>query len=75
MNLNLINSLFQGKFFQSGRYINHKIVNIISVNDETKTVVVVLQRYTIGRGATVRTNPNNLLTLELPYSEIHKVNR
>jgi hypothetical protein len=75
MNLTLIKAMFCGNFFNAdSKYKNHKLVNIISINDETKMAHVVLQRYSIG-SATVSTNGKNLINVEIPYSEFKKVNR
>jgi len=75
MNLSLVNAMFAGNFFNADSdYVNHKLVNVISINDETKMAHVVLQRYTISN-ATVSTNGKNLLNVEIPYSEFKKVNR
>ena len=75
MNLSLVKAMFCGNFFNAdSKYMNHKIVNIISINDETKMAHVVLQRYSIGN-ATVSTNGKNLLNVEIPYAEFKKVNR
>ena len=75
MNLSLINAMFSGNFFTpDSKYVNHKLVNVISINEETKMAHVVLQRYSISN-ATVSTNGKNLLNVEIPYSEFKKVNR
>lgn len=75
MNLSLVNAMFAGNFFtHDSKYKNHKLVNVISINDETKMAHVVLQRYSISN-ATVSTNGKNLLNVEIPYSEFKKVNR
>ena len=76
MNLSLINAMFAGNFFTpDSKYKNHKLVNVISINDETKMAHVVLQRYFIGAGASVSTNGKNLINVEIPYDEFKKVNR
>ena len=75
MNLSLINAMFAGNFFTpDSKYVNHKLVNVVSINEETKMAHVVLQRYSISN-ATVSTNGKNLLNVEIPYSEFKKVNR
>ena len=73
MSLSLANELAKDKFFlPPSKYINHKVVEIISLNDETEIMSVTLQRYGISR----RANPvkGNLITLELPYSEFKNLN-
>jgi hypothetical protein len=76
MNLSLINAMFAGNFFNVySKYKNHKLVNVISVNEETKMALVVLQRYYIGAGASVSTNGKSLINVEIPYDEFKKVNR
>lgn len=76
MNLSLVKAMFCGNFFNAdSKYVNHKLVNVISIDDEKKTALVVLQRYSIGAGATVSTNGKNLITVEIPHSEFKKVNR
>ena len=76
MNLSLVNAMFAGNFFNAdSEYMNHKLVNVISINDETKMAHVVLQRYVIGQGATVSTNGKQLINVEIPYDEFKKVNR
>ena len=76
MNLTLIKAMFCGNFFNAdSKYVNHKLVNIISINDETKMAHVVLQRYVIGQGATVSTNGKQLINVEIPFDEFKKVNR
>lgn len=75
MSISLLNAMFSGNFFNAdSKYMNHKLVNIISINDETKMAHVVLQRYSISN-ASVSTNGKNLLNVEIPYSEFKKVNR
>jgi hypothetical protein len=74
MTLSLLNGVFIGKFFNGdSAYVNHKIVNVIAIDDDRRMAHVVLQRYTIGAGANVYTNGNSLLNVELPYSEFEKV--
>lgn len=75
MNLSLINAMFAGNFFNhDSEYVNHKLVNVISVNEETKMAHVVLQRYSISNNS-VSTNGKNLINVEIPYDEFKKVNR
>ena len=75
MNLSLVKAMFCGNFFNAdSKYMNHKLVNVISIDDEKKTALVVLQRYSISN-ATVSTNGKNLITVEIPHSEFKKVNR
>lgn len=75
MSISLAKALFVGNFFNAdSKYMNHKIVNIISINDETKMVHTVLQRYSISN-ASVSTSGKNLINVEIPYSEFKKVNR
>jgi hypothetical protein len=74
MTQSLLNGFFIGKFFTGdSAYVNHKIVNIIAIDDDAQMAHVVLQRYTIGKGASVSTNGNQLFNYELPYSEFEKV--
>jgi len=76
MTLELIKSLWVGKFFSpDSKYVNHKIVNIISINDETRTAEVVLQRYLIGNGGSVSTNGKKIFSGVISYDELKKVNR
>ena len=75
MTLELINSLYVGKFFSPDSiFVNHKIVNIISIDDESRTAHVVLQRYVIGKGASVSTNSKQLFNGVISYDELKKVN-
>jgi len=46
-NLSLAKKLFEGRFFSNNKLSNHKLVNIISINDEELTCDVVLQAYNI----------------------------
>lgn len=76
MNLSLVNAMFSGNFFNAdSKYMNHKLVNVISINDETKMAHVVLQRYFIGANASVSTNGKQLINVEIPFDEFKKVNR
>jgi hypothetical protein len=75
MSLEIIKSLYVGKFFSPDSvFVNHKIVNIISIDDESRTANVVLQRYVIGKGASVSTNSKQLLNGIISYDELKKVN-
>jgi len=68
MSISLANQIAKDKFFQPpSKFYNHKVVEILSLNDETEIASVTLQRYGISRKA----NPvkGNLITIELPYSE------
>ena len=76
MSLSLLNAMFSGNFFNTdSQYVNHKLVNIISIDDEQKVAHVVLQRYLIGGGATVSTNGKQIFNVEIPYAEFGKVIR
>ena len=73
MSLSLANKLAQDKFFlPPSKYINHKVVEILSLNDETETMSVTLQKYGISRSANAV--KGNLITLELPYAEFKNLN-
>jgi len=73
MSLSLANKLAQDKFFlPPSKYINHKVVEIISLNDETETMSVTLQKYGISRRA--HAVKGNLITIELPYAEFKNLN-
>ena len=72
MSLSLANKLAQGKFFlPPSKYINHKVVEIISLNDETETMSVTLQKYGISKSANAV--KGNLITIELPYAEFENL--
>lgn len=76
MNLEDIKALYVGRFFESdSKYVNHRVVNIISLDDETLTAKVVLQRYLIGAGAEVYTNSGQIFNTELSYAELGNVIR
>ena len=67
MSMSLINKMFAGHFFNAdSKYMNHKIVNVISLNEETGMAHVVLQRYLIGAGAVVSTNGKQIFNVEIP---------
>jgi hypothetical protein len=68
MSISLANKLAKDKFFlPPSKYTNHKVVEILSLNDETEIVSVTLQRYGISKSANAV--KGNLITIELPYSE------
>ena len=74
MSLSLANKIAKDKFFQPpSRYINHKVVEIVSLNEESGIATVVLEKYTISGNANVYKN-NNVFTIELPYSEFKNLN-
>jgi len=76
MNLDLMKNKYVGKFFSPySKFVNHKIVNIISINDESRTAEVVLQRYIIGRGASVSTNGKQIFNDVISFDELEKVNK
>lgn len=72
MSLSLANKIAKDKFFQQGRYINHKVVEIVSINEESGIATVILEKYRISGNANVYKN-NNVFTIELPYSEFHNL--
>ena len=73
MSLYFANKWAQDKFFlPPSKYINHKVVEIISLNDEAETMSVTLQKYKISRSATPV--KGNLITIELPYAEFKNLN-
>ena len=74
MSLSLANKIAKEKFFQPpSRYTNHKVVEIVSLNEESGIATVILEKYTISGNANVYKN-NNLFTIELPYSEFENLN-
>ena len=74
MSLSLANKIAKDKFFlPPSKYINHKVVEIVSLNEESGIATVTLEKYTIGRNANVYKN-NNVFTIELPYSEFQNLN-
>lgn len=76
MNLTLIKAMYCGNFFSTdSQFKNHKLVNIISLDDVAKTAHVVLQRYSIGSDATVSTNSNSIFNQVISYDEFKKVCR
>ena len=73
MSISLANILAKDKFFlPPSKYINHNVVEILSLNDETEIVSVTLQRYGISKSANAV--KGNLITIELPYSEFKNLN-
>jgi hypothetical protein len=74
MSLSLANKIAKDKFFlPPSKYINHKVVEIVSLNEDSGIATVTLEKYTIGRNANVYKN-NNVFTIELPYSEFQNLN-
>ena len=48
MSLSLANQIAKDKFFQPpSRYTNHKVVEIVSLNEESGIATVILEKYTI----------------------------
>ena len=73
MSLSLANKLAQDKFFlPPSKYINHKVVEIISLNEKTEIAIVKLQKYGISKSANAV--KGNLITIELPYAEFKNLN-
>jgi hypothetical protein len=73
MSLTLANEIAKDKFFQPpSKFYNHKIVEIISLNDETEIASVILEKYGISRRANATKN-GNTFTIELPYSEFQNL--
>jgi len=73
MSLSLANKLAKDKFFlPPSKYTNHKVVEIVSLNEETEIAIVKLQKYGISRSANAV--KGNLITLELPYAEFKNLN-
>jgi hypothetical protein len=73
MSLSLANKLAKDKFFlPPSKYTNHKVVEILSLNEETEMVSVTLQKYGISRSANAV--KGNFITMELPYSEFKNLN-
>ena len=74
MTLTLANKLAQDKFFlPPSKYINHKVVQILSLNEETEIATVLVEKYGISRRANATKN-GNTFTIELPYSEFKNLN-
>ena len=73
MSISLANKLAENKFFlPPSKYSNHKVVEIISLNDETEIAIVKLEKYGISRSANAV--KGNLITIELPYAEFKNLN-
>ena len=69
MTLTLTNEKAKDKFFQPpSKFYNHKVVEILSLNDETEIVSLIVEKYGISRRANATKN-GNTFTIELPYSE------
>ena len=74
MSLSLANKIAKDKFFQPpSKFYNHKVVEILSLNEESGIATVILEKYTISGNANVYKN-NNVFTIELPYSEFENLN-
>ena len=74
MSLSLAHKIAKDKFFQPpSRYTNHKVVEVVSLNEESGIATVILEKYTISGNANVYKN-NNVFTIELPYSEFENLN-
>ena len=74
MTLTLTNEKAKDKFFQPpSKFYNHKVVEIVSLNEESGIATVILEKYTISGNANVYKN-NNVFTIELPYSEFENLN-
>ena len=67
-NLSLAKKLFVGRFFSNDKLSNHKLVNIISINDETEMVEVVLQKYNITKQGHASTGGHLIFNGEIPFS-------
>ena len=73
MSLSLANKLAQDKFFlPQSKYTNHKVVEILSLNEETEIAIVKLQKYGISKSANAV--KGNIIILELPYAEFENLN-
>lgn len=73
MSLTLANEIAKDKFFQPpSKFYNHKVVEILSLNDETEIASVILEKYGISRRANATKN-GNTFTIELPYSEFNNL--
>ena len=69
MTLTLTNEKAKDKFFQPpSKFYNHKVVEIVSLNEDSGIATVIVEKYTISGNANVYKN-NNVFTIELPYSE------
>jgi hypothetical protein len=73
MNLNLANEIAKDKFFQPpSKFYNHKVVEILSLNENTEIASVIVEKYGISRRANATKN-GNTFTIELPYSEFQNL--
>ena len=73
MTLALANQIAKDKFFQPpSKFYNHKVVEILSLNDNTEIASVILEKYGISRRANATKN-GNTFTIELPYSEFQNL--
>ena len=73
MTLTLTNEKAKDKFFQPpSKFYNHKVVEIVSINEDSGIATVILEKYTISGNANVYKN-NNVFTVELPYSEFQNL--
>ena len=69
MTLTLTNEKAKDKFFQPpSKFYNHKVVEVVSLNEDSGIATVIVEKYTISGNANVYKN-NNVFTIELPYSE------
>ena len=66
-NLSLAKKLFEGRFFSNNKLSNHKLVNIVSINDETEMVKVVLQKYNITKQGHASTGGHLIFNAEIPF--------
>jgi hypothetical protein len=73
MSLSLANKIAKDKFFQPpSKFYNHKVVEILSLNDETEIATLIVEKYGISRRANATKN-GNTFTIELPYSEFNNL--
>jgi hypothetical protein len=73
MSLSLANKIAKNKFFQPpSKFYNHKVVEIISLNDEIEIATLIVEKYGISRRANATKN-GNTFTIELPYSEFNNL--
>jgi len=73
MTLSRANKIAKDKFFlPPSKFYNHKVVEILSLNDETEIASVTLQKYGISKNA--HAVKGNFITLELPYAEFKNLN-
>jgi hypothetical protein len=66
-NLRLAQKLFVGRFFSVNKLSNHKLVNIISINDEEETCDVVLQKYNITKQGHASTGGHLIFNATIPF--------